>query len=191
MSLSVTLISESGSQASWQECCPSRESSTPVGSASRPTPHWLGLFEDFRVCRVISSGCQWRIAIATYPKIIRVWDKLLTVTCAEFKLPVSTSPIPGPKIVKNYLKICHCDTVTVVGMSCPSWQWHRTGSRWSPVRTLPVAPLWCDLGFFSNNRGNEPELSRDERAWTAVTCGAACGESRPSLHWKGLLFIAR
>ena len=22
-----------------------------------------------------------------------------------------------------------------------SWQWHRTGSRWSPVRTLPVAPL--------------------------------------------------
>ena len=33
---------------------------------------------------------------------------------------------------------------------CPSWQswwhWHRTGYRWSPVRTLPVAPLWCDLG---------------------------------------------
>ena len=24
-----------------------------------------------------------------------------------------------------------------------------TGSRWSPVRTLPVAPLWCDLGFKS------------------------------------------
>ena len=32
------------------------------------------------------------------------------------------------------------------GMSCPSWQWHRTGYRRSPVRTLPVAPLWCDLG---------------------------------------------
>ena len=35
-------------------------------------------------------------------------------------------------------------------MSCPSWQWHWqrtwTGYRWSPVRTLPVAPLWCDLG---------------------------------------------
>ena len=31
-------------------------------------------------------------------------------------------------------------------MSCPSWQWQRTGYRWSPVRTLPVAPLWCDLG---------------------------------------------
>ena len=40
-------------------------------------------------------------------------------------------------------------------MSCPSWQWHRTGSRWSPVRTLQVAPLWCDLGFFPNSRGNE------------------------------------
>ena len=22
----------------------------------------------------------------------------------------------------------------------------RTGNRWSPVRTLPVVPLWCDLG---------------------------------------------
>ena len=31
------------------------------------------------------------------------------------------------------------------GMSCPSWQWHRTGNSWSPVRTLQVAPLWCDL----------------------------------------------
>ena len=40
------------------------------------------------------------------------------------------------------------------GMSCPSWQWHRTGSSWSPVRTLPVAPLWCDLGFVPNSRGN-------------------------------------
>ena len=40
-------------------------------------------------------------------------------------------------------------------MSCPSWQWHRTGSRWSPVRTLPVAPLWCDLGFFPNSRGDK------------------------------------
>ena len=43
-------------------------------------------------------------------------------------------------------------STTVIGlsdvapMSCPSWQWHRTGYRWSPVRTLPVAPLWSDLG---------------------------------------------
>ena len=35
------------------------------------------------------------------------------------------------------------------GMSCPSWQWHRTGCHRSPIRTLPVAPLWCDLGFCS------------------------------------------
>ena len=42
-----------------------------------------------------------------------------------------------------------------LGMSCPSWQWHRTGSHWSPVRTLPVAPLWCDLGFVQNSRGNK------------------------------------
>ena len=36
-----------------------------------------------------------------------------------------------------------------------SWQWHRTGSRWFPVRTLQVAPLWCDLGFVPNSRGNK------------------------------------
>ena len=40
-------------------------------------------------------------------------------------------------------------------MPCPSWQWHRTGSSWSPVRTLQVAPLWCDLGFVLNSRGNK------------------------------------
>ena len=42
-------------------------------------------------------------------------------------------------------------------ISCPSWQWHRTGSRcqWSPVRTVTVVPLWCDLGFFPNSRGNK------------------------------------
>ena len=40
-------------------------------------------------------------------------------------------------------------------MSCPNWQWHRTGSCWSSVRTLPVAPLWCDLGFVPNSRGNK------------------------------------
>ena len=40
-------------------------------------------------------------------------------------------------------------------MSCPSWQWHRSGSSWSPVQTLPVAPLWCDLEFFPNSRGNK------------------------------------
>ena len=31
-------------------------------------------------------------------------------------------------------------------LSCPSWQWHRTGYSWSPFRILPVAALWCDLG---------------------------------------------
>ena len=32
------------------------------------------------------------------------------------------------------------------GMSCPSWQWHRTGYHWLPVQILLVAPFWCDLG---------------------------------------------
>ena len=26
---------------------------------------------------------------------------------------------------------------------------------WSPVRTLPVAPLWCDLGIFPNSRSTK------------------------------------
>ena len=50
----------------------------------------------------------------------------------------------------------------LLGMSCPSWQWHRIGYRWSPVRTLPVAPLWCDLGRCP------------EQSWLE-----SCGESPP------------
>ena len=48
-----------------------------------------------------------------------------------------------------------------VSMSCPSWQWHRTGYRWSPVRALPVAPLCCDLGLkaAANLRLSLPPLS--------------------------------
>ena len=47
-------------------------------------------------------------------------------------------------------------TAVIAGPAlCPSWQWHRAGSRLSPVRTLPVAPLWCDLGFFPNSCGNK------------------------------------
>ena len=34
----------------------------------------------------------------------------------------------------------------ILGMSCPSWQWHRTGYCWSPVQSLAMASLWCDLG---------------------------------------------
>ena len=61
---------------------------------------------------------------------------------------------------KLYLRVIYTAAGPAVstngkGMSCPSWQWHRIGSRWSPVRTLPVAPLWCDLGFVPNSRGNK------------------------------------
>ena len=52
-------------------------------------------------------------------------------------------------------------------MSCPSWQWHRTGSRWFPVRILPVAPLWCDQGFVPNRRGNK--AAANLRPKTSVT----------------------
>ena len=32
---------------------------------------------------------------------------------------------------------------------------YRIGSCWSPVQTLPVAPLWCDLGLVPNSCGNK------------------------------------
>ena len=59
-------------------------------------------------------------------------------------------------------------------MSCPSWQWHRTGSSWSPVRTLLVAPLWCDPGLVPNSRGNKaaanprPTFSNVDGSWCRV-----------------------
>ena len=39
-----------------------------------------------------------------------------------------------------------------IGMSCPSWHWHRAGYCWLPVQTLLVAPLWCDLGLWSQGQ---------------------------------------
>ena len=53
------------------------------------------------------------------------------------------------------ITIQYVPTQYIPGMSCPNWPWHRTGSRWSPVRTLPVGPLWCDRGFFPYSRGNK------------------------------------
>ena len=36
-----------------------------------------------------------------------------------------------------------------------------------PVRTLPVAPFWCDLGFFPNSRGNKAaENLHRSTTWT-------------------------
>ena len=85
-------------------------------------------------------------------------------------LPPSLSPLPPPPLPPSFPlspNLCFC--LCLCGMSCPSWQWHRTGSRWSPVRTLPVAPLWCGLGFFPNSRGNKAAanlrpLSPNERS---------------------------
>ena len=54
-----------------------------------------------------------------------------------------------------WVYLCKINGENTVGISCPSWQWHRTENSWSPVRTLPVVPLWCDLGFVQNSRGNK------------------------------------
>ena len=52
-------------------------------------------------------------------------------------------------LVYSYLHRARFLMASSYGMSCPSWQWHRAGYSWSPIRTLPVAPLWCDLGLWS------------------------------------------
>ena len=69
-------------------------------------------------------------------------------------------------------------------MSCPSWQWHRTGSRWSPVRTLPVAaPLWFDLGFVPNSRGNKAAANPHPKSrpkWSSTEPGPG-----PTAVWAG------
>ena len=76
-------------------------------------------------------------------------------------------------------------------MSCPIWQWHRTGSRWPPVRTLPVAPLWCDLGFFPNSRGYKSSanlrpiwLRHPQRGTQGSAVLSPHSRSRPRAGWS-------
>ena len=41
----------------------------------------------------------------------------------------------------------------VLGMSCPSWQWHRTGYSWLPVWTCSSLVVWPGI-FSPNSHGN-------------------------------------
>ena len=70
------------------------------------------------------------------------------------------------------------------GMSCPSWQWHRTGSCWFPVQTLPVALLWCDLGFVPNSGGNKTAENLSPAVQTQW-------QSLPALSRKGAVYDLR
>ena len=76
------------------------------------------------------------------------------------------------------------------GMSCPSWQWHRTGSRWSPVRTLSVAPLWCDLGFVPNSRGNKAAANLRPTAPTSDSLAQDCLSGRAG-KTEGIMYLSR
>ena len=77
-----------------------------------------------------------------------------------------------------------------LGMSCPSWQWHKTGYRWSPVRTIPVAPLWCDLGRCSRTvvviklrRTSAYNVRYQDGlgwSWHVAACRRACVTNRTS-----------
>ena len=51
----------------------------------------------------------------------------------------------------------------MVGMSCPSWQWHGTGNHWFPVPTLPgptcgALVVWPGT-LFPNSRGNKAAVN--------------------------------
>ena len=66
-----------------------------------------------------------------------------------------------------------------------SWQWHRTGSSWSPVRTLPVAPLWCDWGFVTNSSGNKAAVNLRPKPLnhsTIKVCSSAAGQGLGTLQ---------
>ena len=56
-------------------------------------------------------------------------------------------------------------------------QWHRTGYRWFQVRTLPVAPLWCDLG-----RCSRTVVVIKLRRTSALYCHYYCAAPRPCLN---------
>ena len=66
------------------------------------------------------------LSVGTSQSTVRNFNMRSTIVVSE----------PAPILLK----------LNIIGMSCPSWQWHRTGYSLLPVRTLPVAPLWCDLG---------------------------------------------
>ena len=73
---------------------------------------------------------------------------------------------------------------SVLGMSCPSWQWHRTGSCWSPVQTLPVAPLWCDLGLVQNSCGNKAVANLSPTHFSKVNCLMTMSCLTSIEHWQ-------
>ena len=94
---------------------------------------------------------------------------------------------------------CTGTDVPRIWMSCPSGQWHRTGSSWSPVWTLPVAPLCCDLGFVQNSCGNKDAanlcpMGKSSRWWNApsqriITKNVSYVLSAPKLALSTINFI--
>ena len=92
------------------------------------------------------------------------------------------------RIAVVFLTRAKCKSVTQIiylGMSCPSWQKHRIEYRRSPVQTLPVAPLWCALGFYSRT---VVVIKLRRTSVFRATCRAGLGEqilfifSRPQVR---------
>ena len=97
--------------------------------------------------------------------------------CAAMSLPKSC-PSPGrrgPVVL----------ALASEGMSCPSRQWHRAGYRWSPVRTLLVAPLWCDMGLWSRTvvviKLRRTSVLKLERRRAAGSIGFVSGHNNNNL----------
>ena len=118
---------------------PSLRAGTMVGGSPAPEPQPPaagGIYSGalHRVCRIgpgteSESACPSRIEMA-----------------------VPAGPHPSRHLISvrvpNYAKVLRGITCTFAHYTMTRLRL-RAGYRWSPVRTLPVAPLWCDLRRFS------------------------------------------
>ena len=90
---------------------------------------------------------------------------VLAVTGLVVRTPTwsMTKCIPSPVIRNSLVRIIKGGgSPQLLLLTVREEHEHRAGYRWSPVRTLPVAPMWCDLGLWSRTveviklrRGNE------------------------------------
>ena len=116
-----------------------------------------------RYCRYSTSALHhisWSKAIM----ILKKWSPSSCTTFITYSLHLSNCTTlmrrQMPNLTQHIIDNQHLSSVELqfsdihdclivvdhwIGMSCPSWQWHRTGwYSWSPLQTLQVAPLWCD-----------------------------------------------
>ena len=107
-------------------------------------------------------------------------------SCIETSIGWSMARGPGQGGVQVRTRVSESRAASRV-VDRTTTEWHRTGSRWFQVRTLPVAPLWCDLGFVPNSRGNKAAANLRPRAtMTARRLSKLRGQRKGSESLLGL-----